>query len=64
MLVFSNVNSYKNHIGPPKFLEQIKDEENARLGTNKSKQAFSKRKQKIINRVAKALTDAGYCCDK
>lgn len=55
---------FYEHFGERKFLEQIKDEENARLGTNKSKQAFSKRKQKIINRVAKALTDAGYCCDK
>ncbi len=55
---------FYEHFGERKFLEQIKDEENARLGTNKSKQAFSKRKQKIINRVAKALTDAGYECDK
>jgi hypothetical protein len=55
---------FYEHFGERKFLEQIKDEENARLGTNKSKQAFSKRKQKIINRVAKALTDVGYSCDK
>lgn len=55
---------FYEHFGERKFLEQIKDEENARLGTNKSKQAFSKRKQKIINRVAKALTDDGYGYDK
>lgn len=53
-------NMFRDYFGGFMKLEEIKDAENEELGTNKSKQAFSKRKQELVKAMAEYLREKGY----